>query len=242
MIKFNGNSILVVESDKVYAIQLKQILEERGAILSVCHSLSDARKNLNNSDFDMIICAHQIADGSARELMEWCKDCLSTLPIFSAIGNCTQIEKKQLEKLGVQHFLSKNDSVKLFNDISRALFSFDEFRKNYLDSRIEKGIQYELSVGDKVLHVKALEIMDKGVFLSFDAPFKFGHAARLSLTCTPELQIDSITVTGMLQGEFAEGQFFRVNDEFFDSWKTLLNQLDKKQEEVTMFLKKASGK
>jgi len=242
MIKFNGNSILLVEGDRAYAYQLKQILEDRGAIVSLAQDMKEARNSLNKSDFDLMISCHKLPDGSARDLVEWAKDNLSTLPTFAAIGNCTQLEMKQLQKLGVESFFSKTDSVKLFDDISKALFSFDEFKKNFLESRYERGISYELSASGKTISVKALEIMDKGIFLSFDGPFAFGHVAILKLTCTEDLHIESISVSGVLQGEFSEGQFFKVNDDELNKWENLLSQLDQKQGEVTEFLKKASGK
>ncbi|MES2528789.1 MAG: response regulator [Bdellovibrionota bacterium] len=242
MIRFNGNSILVVEGDKAYAFQLKQILEERGAMVTTTSSIDESRKHLNRVDFDMIICSQSLSDGSARDLMDWCKDSLSNIPIFAALGNCTQFEKKQLEKLGVENFFSKNDSVKLFDDISRALFSFDDFKKNFLESRFEKGISYELKIGGKKIMVKALEIMEKGVFLSFETPFSLGHSATLSLNCSEGLNIDSVTLRGALQGEFAGGQYFQVQDEDLKLWEKILSQLCKKQDDVTQFLKKASGK
>jgi ActR/RegA family two-component response regulator len=242
MVRFNGNSIFIVDADRVYAIQLKQILEERGAMVTIGHTLADAKKTLNRVDFDLLICTLQLADGSARELMEWCKDSLSNIPSFGTMGNSTELERKQLAKLGINHFFSKIDSIKLINDISRALFSFDEFKKNYLEASFERGVVYELVAGSKTVNVKALEIMDTGVFLSFDPPFGFGQTAHLNMTSTPDLHIESLSVKGVLQGEFTGGQFFKVDKDHLDGWKKLLGQLDKKQEEVSMFLKKASGK
>jgi CheY-like chemotaxis protein len=231
-----------VEGDQAYAYQLKQILEERGAIVVLSQNLKEAKNCLNHSDFDLMISSHKLTDGNVRDLFEWVKDSLSTIPTLAAIGNCTQLEKKQLEKLGVKNFFSKSDSVKLFDDISKALFSFADFKKNYLESRYERGISYELSTGGKNITVKALEIMDKGIFLSFEGPLAFGHVAILKLTCTDDLHIESFSVSGVLQGEFSEGQFFKVNDDELNKWGNLLSQLDQKQDEVTQFLKKASGK
>lgn len=242
MISFNSNLILLVESDVAYAIQLKQILEEKGAMVTIAHNVEDAKKSLNRADFDLLISAYQFPDGSVRDLFGWCKDCLSSLPILAAVGNCTQLEKKQLEKLGVQNFFLKSDSVKLFEDISRSLFDFDKFKKAYLESKYEKGINYELKVGNKRLSVKALEIMDKGVFLSFETPFSFGHPATLELKSSEGIEITPITVSGVLQGEFSEGQFFKVNDEYLNKWEQLLTELSRKQDEVSAFLRKASGK
>lgn len=242
MIKFNGNSILLVEGDQAYAYQLKQILEERGAMVVLTHNLKEAKNSLNHSDFDLLISSHKLQDGNVRDLFEWAKDSLSTLPTLAAIGSCTQLEKKQLEKLNVRNFFSKSDSVKLFDDISKALFSFDDFKKNYLESKYERGIAYELSADGKKISVKALEIMDKGVFLSFEGPLALGLVATLKLTCSEGLHIESITVSGVLQGEFTGGQFFKVDDDELKKWEVLLSQLDQKQGEVTEFLKKASGK
>ena len=142
----------------------------------------------------------------------------------------------------MEFFFSKMDSIKLIDDISKALFSFEDFKQNYLDSRYEKGIQYELKVGGKKFAVKALEIMDKGIFLTFEAPFSFGHEASLELSGCEKLNIEPISVNGILQGEFSEGQFFNVNDSDLQKWENLLSQLNRKQGEVTEFLKKASGK
>ncbi len=242
MSRFNGNSILIVDNDQVYATQLKEILEARGAMVMKTLSLQEARIGMNRCDFDMVICSHKLPDGHARELVEWCKDSLSSLPIFAAIGNCTQLEKKQLEKLGVKSFLSKSDSAILFDDISKALFSIESFGKDFLEAKFEKGIAYELKVGGKKIVVRALEILEKGIILSFETPFTFGHPATLVLTACDGLMIDSCIVNGTLQGESSDGQFFKVNDEDLVSWRQLLKQLDKKQDEVTEFLKRASGK
>lgn len=242
MIKFNGNSILLVETDQAYAIQLKEILVEKGAMVTLTHTYKDAQKILNRSDFDLMISAHNLGDGNIRDLFQWCKDSLSSIPVMASIGNCTQLEKKQLQKMGVEFFFSKADSLKLIDDISRSLFSFEDFKQNFLDSRHEKGILYELKVGGKKFAVKALEIMDKGIFLSFEAPFGLGHEASLQLSGCEKLNIEPVTVNGVLQGEFSEGQFFRVNESDLKRWENLLSQLNKKQGEVTEFLKKASGK
>lgn len=242
MIKFNGNSILIVEPDQAYAIQLKEILVEKGAMVTLSHSIKEAQKTLNRSDYDLMISAHKFSDGNIRDLFDWCKDSLSSIPVLASIGNCTQLEKKQLQKIGVEFFFSKADSLKLIDDISKALFSFEEFKQNYLDSRSEKGILYELKVGGKKFAVKALEIMDKGMFLTFESPFAFGHEASLELSGCEKLNIEPISVGGVLQGEFSEGQFFKVNESDLKKWESLLSQLNKKQGEVTEFLKKASGK
>lgn len=241
MIKFNGNSILLVEDDKSYAYQLKQILEEKGAFVVVSQTLKDAKNCLNHSDFDLLISSHKFPDGNVRDLFEWAKDSLSTLPVLAAIGNCTQLEKKQLDKLGVKNFFSKSDSLKLFDDISKALFSFEDFKKSYLESRYERGIAYELSSAGQMIQVKALEIMKDGVFLSFEKPLGSGKEASLKLICCDDLHIESILVRGVLQGEFSEGQFFKVNHDDLSKWEILLSQLYQKQDEVTQFLKKASG-
>ncbi len=84
--------------------------------------------------------------------------------------------------------------------------------------------------------------MDKGIFLTFEAPFSFGHEATLELSGCEKLNIESVSVSGALQGEFSEGQFFKVSDSDLKKWENLLSQLNKKQGEVTEFLKKASGK
>lgn len=241
MIKFNGNSILLVENDHAYAYQFKQTLEEKGAIVVVSPNLKDAKNCLNHSDFDLVISSHKFSDGNVRDLFEWAKDSLSTLPVLSVMGNCTQLEKKQLDKLGIKIFLSKSDSIKLFEDISKALFSFDDFKKSYLESRYERGIAYELSAAGNVIQVKALEIMEKGVYLSFEKPFTSRTEVSLKLICCDDLHIESVTVKGFLQGEFSEGQFFKVNDDDLSKWEILLSQLYQKQDEVTQFLKKASG-
>lgn len=242
MTSFNSNLILLVESDVAYAIQFKQILEEKGAIVIAVHNVEDAKKALNRADFDLLISAHNFSDGNVRDLFNWCKDSLSTVPVLAAIGNCTQLEKKQLEKLEVQNFFLKSDSVKLFEDISRSLFDFDKFKKDYLESKYEKGVSYELKVGNKRISVKALEIMDKGVFLSFETPFSFGHTATLELKSADGIDVTPVIVCGVLQGEFSEGQFFKVNDEYLAKWEQLLTELDRKQNEVSEFLRKASGK
>ncbi len=242
MSRFHGNSILLVEPDQAYAIQLREILTEKGAMVTLSHSSQEAQKTLHRSDFDLMICTHHLGDGNIRDLFQWCKDSLSTIPVFASIGNCTQLEKKQLEKMGVEFFFSKSDSLKLINDISRSLFSFEEYKQNFLDSRLEKGILYELKVGGKKIAVKALEIMDKGIFLSFEAPFALGHEANLQLLGCEKLNIEPVSVSGVLRGEFSEGQFFKVNESDLKKWENLLSQLSKKQGEVTEFLKKASGK
>jgi DNA-binding NtrC family response regulator len=238
----NGNSVLLVDTDRVYAFQLRDILVSRGAMVSLSHTVAAAKKLLNDSDYDLVISCHKFPDGNIRDLFEWCKSSLSSLPALAALGNCTPFEKKQLEKLGVENFFSKVDSPALFEDISRALFNFETFRKNILESSFEKGISYELKVGSAKISAKALEIMDQGVFLSFESPFSFGDVAILELTCSADIEIQPLSVKGTLQGEFSEGQFFKVNMEDYEKWEALLSQLDRKQEKVTEFLKKASGK
>ncbi len=242
MIRYNGNSILVVGTDEAYALQMREVLEERGAIVRYCITLVQAKKNLSKSDFDMIICSKSLNDGSARDLINWCKDNLSNIPIFSALGEYTQLEKKQLQNIGVKNFFSRNNASNLLDDISRALFNFDEFKKNLLESHYEKGISYELKVGGKKIIVKAQNIMDRGVFLSFEAPLSVGFPATLFLNFADVLNLQSISLRGDLQGEFAGGQYFQVSKEDMKQWENLLSHLCKKQDDVTEFLKKASGR
>lgn len=242
MISFSGNSILLIEGDRAYGIQLKEILREKGAIVTFVSKFSEARAHLEHSDVDLIVSVFGLPDGSLRSLVDWCQESLSTVPGFAGLGNCTQLERKQLEKLGVETFVSKADSSSLLDHLSRALFDFDDFKRSYLESRQEHGIAYELRVGKRVMVARALEITDKGVFLSFEAPVSFGQEAVLDLSCTREVKLGSKSFNGILQGEFSEGQFFKVNENELSGWNDFLSELQRKQGEVTDFLKKAAGK
>lgn len=242
MISFDGNSILLVESDKAYAVQLKEGLTRRGAMVTLSHSIAEAKVYLGQSDFDLLVTGHQFSDGPVRELVEWCKDSLSNVPTFSAMGNCSQLERRQLEKLGVQSFLLRGHSEEIFQSISKALFNIHDFKKKYLESTLEKGINYELRVGNKRISVKALEITDQGIFLSFESPFRLGLSGRLELVCSEEIHMDSFHVEGILQGQSSEGIFFKISDQDKVRWVEFLSQLNRKQDEVSEFLRKASGK
>lgn len=242
MISLNGNSILLVEVDLAYGYQLKEVLQKKGASVSLSQTISGAKQLLDRQDYDLVISCHKIEDGNIRDFFQWCLSALSIQPVLAAIGKCSQLEQKQLEKLGIEKFFSKFDSVKLMEDISQALFNVQTYKKSFLEAQTGREIEYHLNTGDRAVPVKAQEIMGDGAFLSFEIPLPPGKILTLNLYCPEELHIVPISVRGSLQGEFSDGQFFQVSHEDLTLWKGLIHQLDQRQGHVTEFLKKASGK
>lgn len=236
MIRLDGNTILVADTDKVYGTQLAEVLGVHGATCFFAEDLSCAKLLLKKYDFDLIVSNYHLPDGIIHHLIDWCSDKIGCLPIFTCIGHPMPSEIELSQKQSIAEVFSKNDFPRMLQGISRLLFDFTEFHENLLEMMAPTEVRIEAVVNNKNYIITPLELSESGLFVQNHSDIKTGAFGILKFSLTYENQNQNFIIPG-----FFEGSFFKVNANYLANWERFLQFLSLRQVNITKFMNKAAG-
>ncbi len=243
MNRLDGNTILIVESDREILAKLQGELELRGAIVFCTESVDAAISTMEEFDFDVIICSYYLPDGLIHHLVDWCRLYLDQLPIFIALGTSIPADDELLKRHLISGIFSKNlDVEKMIIGLNKFLFDFDKFYQSLLEMIEPRGVQLELMVEEEIMSVQPIEMTGTGVFVSIDKKFQMGTFALLRVSVFDDDYLENFTMVGSLDGVINGGQHFKINESYENTWNKLLNKLQEKQMSITRFLAKVADK
>ncbi|WPU65784.1 DNA-binding transcriptional response regulator [Peredibacter starrii] len=241
MNRYDGNTILIVDIDRVYGTQLAEVLASQGARTSFGSSIAEAKELLLQFDFDIVISNYYLTDGIIFQLIDWCEKNIRTLPIFTAMGNPLPGELDLLRKQSIADVFSKGDRNRMFTGISNLLFDFKEFQGNLQEMISPSEVMIELKVKEERMFARPIEIADDCIYLLLKQQFQAGMFGIMNFSLREKKEVQHFVIPGFFAGEFAEGQQFRINRTYQGHWKIFLDHMQDKQMNISNFLKKAAG-
>lgn len=236
MIRLDGNTILVADTDKVYGTQLAEVLGVHGATCFFAEDLSYAKVLLKKYDFDLIISNYHLPDGIIHHLIDWCSNQIGCLPIFTCIGHPMPSEIEFSQKQSIAEVFSKNDFPRMLDGLSRLLFDFTVFHENLLEMMAPTEVRVEAVVSNKNYFITPLELNETGLFVQNHSGINTGSFGILKFSLTYENQNLNFIILG-----FFEGSFFKVNANYLSNWERFLQFLNLRQVNITKFMNKAAG-
>lgn len=236
MIRLDGNTILVADTDKLYGTQLAEVFGVHGAKCFFANDITHAKSLLEKYDFDLIVSNYHLPDGIILHLIDWCSTNLSYLPIFTCTNHPMPSEIDLSHKQSIAEVFSKSDFPRMLQGISRLLFDFNTFYENLLEMMAPTEIRIEAIVNNRNHLIVPLELTQNGLFIQHDSAFKTGSFAILKFSLSYEIQNQNFVIPGHF-----EGQFFKVNDNYAANWEKFLKYLSLRQVNITQFMNKAAG-
>jgi hypothetical protein len=241
MIRLDGNAILLADSDPGFLNPLADELSRHGARCFIAADMGQARELLSKFDFDLVISNYYLSDGIIYQLMDWCTNNLSFLPIFTCVGHPFGADEGISQKQAIVNVFHKHETRQILSGVSRLLFSFSDFHENLLEMIDPSEIKIEICVSEYNFLVSPLEINEDNVYLAMDREFSKGTFGVLKFAVVLEERYHSFIIPGSLDEKCQSGQVFVVDDKYRGHWKHFLNYLNMKQVKITKFLSKAAG-
>jgi hypothetical protein len=236
MIRFDGNRVLLIDTDEVSAKKLMQEMIKNGAQCSLALTFLDAKKLFNIFDFDLILSSVQLPDGHLKDFIGWYQKNISDTTIFAEVsliapeltGICQHLDRN----LPMAEFLKKTNAL---------LFDFNEFESQMSDMSEHNGITFELSVDSKSYSVRPLEFDKESLLLGIDKPLAQGTITKLKITFHDFRRTDVFELNGVMGKQTADSQIFEIDRSFAQKWNEVMKCLGDRQSSITKFLNKVSG-
>jgi hypothetical protein len=241
MMRFDGNSILLVDTDLEFLNHLAAELTGRGVQCFTANDMTSAKDLLCRYDFDLVVANYYLSDGIFYQLIDWCTANLSFLPIFTCVGHPFVGESELSRKHAIAVVFQKGDVEPILSGISKLLFNFQDFQQGLLEMIEPIEIKIEITVSDYNFLATPAEIHDDHMYLALDREFPTGTFGVLRFGFALADRYQSLIIPGFLDGRSASGERFVVDVRYLGHWKCFLDYLDMKQLNISKFLSKAAG-
>jgi hypothetical protein len=241
MNRFDGNTILIAEGDRVFGTQLAEVLSFKGATCFYAEDLENAQKLFGKYDFDLVISNYYLSDGVIHQMIDWCSENLQTLPIFTCIGYPLAGDCELSQKHSIADVFSKNDPRRILSGLSKLLFDFNQFHESLLEMISPTEVLIEIQVGISSFIVRPIELNNDSMYVHVDRQFARGTFGVLKFSLGQDENSQNFIIPGFFEGKFSEGQVFRINRKYISNWLKFLAFLDDKQMKITCFMNKAAG-
>lgn len=100
-------SILLIEPNVELADQLLQLITKKQYCIRVVHQLSSALKLIDGQQFDVIISATSLPDGTSRDVLDYAKQFSFRSRVMILAQNSTYADRVESYKLGVDDYMVK---------------------------------------------------------------------------------------------------------------------------------------
>lgn len=241
MNRFDGNTILIADGDRVYGTQLAEVLGKNGAKCFYTENLGGAKKLFLKYDFDLVISNYYLSDGVIHQLIDWCSGNLRTLPIFTCLGYPLPADSELSQKFSIADIFSKSDSRRMLSGLSALLFDFNAFHESLLEIITPTEILIEIMVGTNSFMVTPLELTSNSMYVQMDSQFTCGTFGILKFSLGNGKNSQSFIIPGSFETGVIEGQIFKINKTYVPNWEKFLKFLDDRQVDITYFMCKAAG-
>lgn len=242
MKRFDGNSILWVDADYVYAKNFEKILKGDGAQVFYVKTIESAFTKLKTHDFDIIVCNYSGEGDDFYKLVDWCKYNLEIPPVFVALSGLEKVDKLFLHHYQIAEVISKKDELNLnLKKLYYLLFDFDKFYQSMLDISEPRGIFFNLLIDHSYSELKVNEVFEDGALLAVGRPVGLGSKALLRVLVHDSGKVESYLFSGFIEENFEEECLFKVYPIYLSSWGKFLSVLNEKQTRINNILNKVSG-
>lgn len=241
MNRFDGNTILIAEGDKIFGTQLAEVLSYHGATCFYAEDLENAKKLFAKYDFDLVISNYYLSDGVIHQMIDWCSDNLRTLPIFTCVGYPLVGDCELSQRHSIADIFTKNDSRRILTGLSKLLFDFNQFHESLLEMITPTEVLIEIQVGLSSFLVRPIELNNDSMYVQMDCQFGRGTFGVLKFSLGQGENSQNFIIPGFFESQSFEGQLFRINKKYVSNWMKFLTFLDDKQMDITHFMNKAAG-
>lgn len=100
-------SILIIEDDITFSLMLKTWLGKKGFEVKALSSVSDAKRQIESVNYDLILSDLRLPDGDGIDLLKWMKDKKSALPFIMMTSYAEIQTAVQAIKLGASDYIAK---------------------------------------------------------------------------------------------------------------------------------------
>ena len=100
-------SILIVEDDITFSLMLKTWLGKKGFEVKTFSSVSDAKRQIENGGYDLILSDLRLPDGDGIDLLKWVKEKQTSLPLIMMTSYAEIQTAVQAIKLGASDYIAK---------------------------------------------------------------------------------------------------------------------------------------
>lgn len=100
-------SILIVEDDITFSLMLKTWLGKKGFEVKTLSSVSEAKRQIENAAYDLILSDLRLPDGDGIDLLKWIKEKQSSLPLIMMTSYAEIQTAVQAIKLGATDYIAK---------------------------------------------------------------------------------------------------------------------------------------
>ncbi len=236
MIRFDGNRIMLLDSDEVGSRKLMQELTKNGAQCSMSSSFAEAKKLFGIYDFDLVLSSPELSDGHLKDFVEWYRKNIGDTTIFAEVSQSPAL------LTGICEYVDKNkpfpEFLKLVNGL---LFDFVEFERNMSDMSEQNGISFELTVDQNSYCARPLEFDADSLLLGLENTLAPGTIAKLKVTFHDFRHVEVFNLIGVMGRMTVESQIFVIDKNYTKNWTEVMNFLSERQNKITKFLNKAAG-
>lgn len=100
-------SILIIEDDITFSLMLTTWLDKKGFEVKALSSVSDAKRQIENVNYDLILSDLRLPDGDGIDLLKWVKDKHNALPFIMMTSYAEIQTAVQAIKLGASDYIAK---------------------------------------------------------------------------------------------------------------------------------------
>lgn len=100
-------SILIIEDDITFSLMLKTWLGKKGFEVKALSSVSDAKRQIENVSYDLILSDLRLPDGDGIDLLKWIKEKQGTMPFIMMTSYAEIQTAVQAIKLGASDYIAK---------------------------------------------------------------------------------------------------------------------------------------
>lgn len=100
-------SILIIEDDITFSLMLKTWLGKKGFEVKALSSVSDAKRQIESVNYDLILSDLRLPDGDGIDLLKWVKNKKSALPFIMMTSYAEIQTAVQAIKLGASDYIAK---------------------------------------------------------------------------------------------------------------------------------------
>lgn len=100
-------SILIIEDDITFSLMLTTWLSKKGFEIKTSASVSDARRRIDEGNYNLVISDLRLPDGDGIDLLKWLKDKYPSLPLIMMTSYAEIQTAVQAMKSGAADYISK---------------------------------------------------------------------------------------------------------------------------------------
>ncbi|HXH29908.1 MAG TPA: hypothetical protein VNJ01_03780 [Bacteriovoracaceae bacterium] len=241
MLRLNGNTILIVDADKDFCQRLDEMMTKHGARCFIAAHVQAAKELMRKFDFDLVVCSYNLTDGFIHQLIDWCEEEVSILPLFTSIGYSLPNEVVLSQRQSIAEVFMTKDVFNIVAAMPKLLFDYQEFKHSLHDTFFNHGLVLEVKVAAEILISKPIEINGKSLLIYNEMLFPVGTFGIIKLSFNDQRQNDSYILPGFFDEVVSEGQIFLIDQKYGSRWTLFLKRLHDKQCSINTFMKKASG-